>query len=241
MKNFTKVIVHSANGFEEQVDKFVEVEGKKFIDDGTGKPKLDDKQQPIPFVEKKVEKQEAVELDKLSVEELAEKNPHIKKMLEDRKKAEDDAKKAQEEEARKKGDFENLFKQKEGEVTTLKDTLTQKEEQLGKYVESVKLILSEVLKTIPKEKLSLIPEKFSPREKLEYITQNAKLLGANVVVNKDTVIKNEEEPEVTDEDKLRKEIDELMKKGATRTSVDNDQLFQKSAALKKLMAAKGKK
>lgn len=39
--------------------KFVEVDGKKFIDDGTGQPKLDDDGNPTPFVEqKKVESPE---------------------------------------------------------------------------------------------------------------------------------------------------------------------------------------
>jgi hypothetical protein len=36
--------------------KFVEVDGKKFVDDGTGKPKLDDKNEPVLFVEKKDDK-----------------------------------------------------------------------------------------------------------------------------------------------------------------------------------------
>lgn len=32
---------------------YVEVDGQKFVDDGTGSPKLDDNSQPIPFVEEK--------------------------------------------------------------------------------------------------------------------------------------------------------------------------------------------
>jgi hypothetical protein len=34
-------------------EKFIEVDGNKFVDDGTGSAKLDDKGQPIPFIEGK--------------------------------------------------------------------------------------------------------------------------------------------------------------------------------------------
>ncbi len=45
----------AAKDEEKGEQKFVEVEGKKFVDDGTGKPKLDKDGKPEPFVEKKPE------------------------------------------------------------------------------------------------------------------------------------------------------------------------------------------
>lgn len=35
------------------MDKYVEVDGQKFVDDGTGNPKLGEDNQPIPFIEEK--------------------------------------------------------------------------------------------------------------------------------------------------------------------------------------------
>ena len=208
---FTKnvVSVHKFNGFVEPEIKFVEVEGKKFVDDGSGKAKLDDKGQPIPFTENN-QKPEIKDLSNAQLEELAKVNPHVAKLLSDKteadakeaariKKEEDDKRKAAEE----KGEWQSLAQSEKTKREELEGKLAEKEELLGKYKGSVDQVLKEILSTIPKENLGLIPEEFSPRQKLEYIIKNAKTLGAKI-----TNIKGD--------DGIQKNSNELQKRVSSR-------------------------
>lgn len=247
-KIVSEIVLHSVNGNEEQSDKFVEVDGKKFVDDGSGKPKVGEDGKPVPFEEKKAEPPK-VDLANAGLEELAKVNPHVAKMLadqtEEQKKAAEKKKEEEEnqrKEAEKNGEWQKLadeFKKKNEDLTGLLD---QKNEQLGKYVKSVETILAEVLKTIPKENLALVPDKFSPREKLEYITQNAKLLGAKIIGAAGGKIENNDTtPTATDEDKLVAEIDELKKKGGTRTASETELMLEKAKKLKEIRTKKAEK
>jgi hypothetical protein len=232
------VIAHRFNGNIEGDEKFVEVDGQKFVDDGTGKPKVGEDQKPIPFVEKKADDG----ADEKSLEELAKTNPAIAKLLEDKKKAEKDlsdklAKESEERQAQlaKNGEWEKLAKEQEAEIARLKEEDGKKFEIIGKYKGSIKSILDATLATIPKDKIGLIPDSFSEREKLEYITKNAKLLGATIIAVKgDKVEKNEDEPNLGEEDTLRKELGELIKKGSTRTATEDNLMTEKSRKLKEL-------
>ena len=247
------VSLHSLNGHEEDI-KFVEVEGAKFVADekDPAKPKLDDKGEKIPFVEKKPGESDKVDeskLGELTIEELAKLSPAAAKLLEektareaaDKKREADEAAKA-EEDAKKKGEWQKLAEERGVTIETLKKELGTKEEILGKYVGSTKQILAEVMKTIPKENVGLIPESFSPREKLEYITQNAKLLGATIVGSGKggKVDKNDADPNATDEEKLATEIEELRKK-PNKTQTELNVMFEKAQQLKKLQTAKKNK
>lgn len=82
-----------AGGEEGVEEKFVEVDGKKFVDDGSGQPKMGDDGQPIPFTEKFVETPEArkARLDK-QVEQHRKKYPDLYKKPADEKDDEDDKK-----------------------------------------------------------------------------------------------------------------------------------------------------
>lgn len=245
--NKQTVVVHSFNGFAEGEEKFVEVDGKKFVDDGAGKPKVGADGQPIPFEEKKID----VKIEDLSnaqLEELAKVNPHVAKMLSDKKQLEDDiATKQKDEEDRvkkdleSKGEWQRLATERESTIDELKKKLSEKDIMLGKYAGSVETILKEVLATIPKDNQALIPSDYSPRQKLEYITKNAKMLGAKVVVGKDGgVDKNDTQPSATDEEVLINEIDALMKKGASRTSLESQQLRDKGIKLTEIRREKDK-
>ncbi len=262
----TQVVIYSQNGFEDDA-KFVEVDGDKFEADETDetKPKLDDKGEKIPFKpastdppkdetpEEKVIRL-AKEKDeggggKKTLEELAKDNPKLQKLLDDKAKRDKqdvkDKKKAdekKEEIAKKSGEWQNLAEERKADNIELQKKLDQKEDILGKYVTSTKAILKEVMATIPKENKGLIPSNFSPREQLEYITRNAKLLGAKVSGKGGGVGSNDEEPPATDEAKVAAEIAEIKKKAEDAktelTPAEHTKIFDLSKKLKDLRAAK---
>lgn len=239
----SEVKIHAFNGNVEDEVKFVEVDGKKFVDDGSGKAKVGEDGNPVPFEEKKQDVPPVIEkVDEADIETLAKVNPHVARLLADKKKAEDDLQaqavadsQRKQKELEEKGEWQKLAEERAKEIEILKGDLTKASGQLGKYVGSVEAILKDIIATIPKERISLIPADFSPRQKLEYITKNAKLLGAKVAVNSTSegVDKNDDTPNVTDEEKLINEIEELRKK-TTRTAVEDKLMFEKASALKAL-------
>lgn len=240
MKKFLYQVTHSIDGFADE--KFVEVDGKKFASADGKEPTKDDKGQPVPYVEKQAPVAPAFDPSKATLQELAGINPAIKQMLDDQAKAAADAKKKAEEEAGKNGEWEKLATERQGRISELEKELGTKSEIVGKYIESTKKVLDDVIKTIPKERLTLIPESFSPREKLEYIIANAALLGAKVTSAAGSVVPpNDGQPQATEEQKLQNEVNELIKKGATRTVTENNLLWEKSQALKKLQMARQNK
>lgn len=242
----SEVVVHAFNGDVEDAPKFVEVDGKKFVDDGSGKAKLGDDGKPVPFEEKKVEAPKIDNVAEADLEALAKVNPLVAKMLSEKSdaekkladqiKADDDAKRKT---AEKNGEWQKLAEEERQKREKAEADLATKTEQLSKYVGSVESILKDVIATIPKEKLTLIPDGFSPRQKLEYITKNAKLLGAKVAINTtgEKVDGSDGAPAVTDEEKLVKEIEELRKK-TPRTASEDKLMFEKASALKALRAKK---
>jgi hypothetical protein len=232
--------------------KFVEIEGKKVEANDAGEAIKNDKGEFIPFVEDGGKKPDddgkgGNDADK-TLEELAKTNPAVAKLLADKleadKKASDAealASKARQDELAKKGEWEKLAKEQADEIARLKAEDTKKSAILGKYQGSVQSILNEVLKTIPKEKLGLIPEDFSERQKLEYITRNAKLLGATIVAKGDKVDKNDGTPDATEEQTLIKELQALIDKGAKRTQAEDQLMVEKGRKIKELAKARQEK
>lgn len=244
-KTFATIVrIFLRDGFAEE-GKFVEIDGAKFVPDEAdpSKAKVGDDGKPVPFTEKKPETPPATK----SLEELAKDNPEIAALLEkDKKRVEEDEKRAKEQkekeekEAAEKGQWKELAEKRAQELEAEKQKTAQKEEILGKYVGSVKEILAETLKTIPKEKLGLIPDNFSPREKLEYITKNAKLLGAKVGSGAGGGVGgNDDDPPATEEAKVSKELEDLRKK-EKKTEADHEKIFELSKSLKEIRAKAGK-
>lgn len=246
----TKVVLHSINGFEVEV-KTVEVEGKVYVADETDptKPKLGEDKQPILHVDKKVELPDIKDLSKAELADLAKHNPAVAKMLDDNKKRDeadqkraDDAKKKEEDDAAKAGKWQELAEGRGTELATTKATLATKEEQLGKYVETTKVVLAGLMASIPKENQSLIPTDFSPRQQLEYIIKNAKSLGAKVNSIDGKIDKSTTEVTGTEEDKMVARIEELTKKAQakpmTATAVELQELRQLGSKLTTLRRTK---
>lgn len=241
---FTKKVgfsLHSFNGFIEE--KFVEVDGKKFVDDGSGKAKVDDKGVPVPFKEAVPQ----LDLSTADIEALAKVNPKLAKFIADSADASKrlaDIATAEEEKKRKdaeaKGEWQKLADEAMGKQKTAEALVKQKEEQLGKYVETVEKVLSGLIATIPKENVALIPADYSARQKLAYIIENAKLLGAKVAPPVDGVDKSKGAPDATAEGALVAEVDALLKK-KPRTASEDTLLWEKSKQLKELRLANQKK
>jgi len=244
--NVSKNVVHLFNGNADGDEPVaVEVEGKKFVDDGTGKAKLGDDGQPIPFVEKVVV-DKSFDAAKADLEKLGEINPLVAKMLEANKKFGDDIAVKEEEtqkaitkELEEKGEFKTLAETRATEIVEKDKTIAQKDEQLGKYVKTVESILEATLATIPKENISLIPAEFSARQKLEYISQNSKILGAQLTAVKqgEGVDKNDLNANTSEEEVLSVEVDELMKK-PNKTKQELDILYDKSKKLTRIRKAR---
>jgi len=216
----TKVVVHKFNGKEDDV-QFVEIDGKKYIPDDTDKTKakeVDGKKveyvAPVP-----PKKDDAPDLSKMTTEEIANLNPEVKKLLQEKADREAADAKAKQDADLAAGKHEEVIKSKDAEIDKLKKELGTKGEILEKYVGSVKQVLEQVLKDIPKDNIGLIPESFSPREKLEYITKNAKLLGVKVGTGKGGgVPPNEDDPNTTDLQKYQAEFETLQKKEGKKAS-----------------------
>ena len=247
------MIVHNQNGYEEDTDKFVELDGKKFIpdDDDPTKAKVGEDGKPVPFKEddKGDDGKDGKEDDELadkSLEDLAKVNPAVAKMLEDqedakkeKEKEEKEKKDAEDKKAGEDGKWQDLAEERKTKNESLQKDLDKSGEILGKYVNSTKEILKNVIDTIPEENRGLIPEDFSPRQQLEYITKNQKLLGAKVSqAQGGKVGKNDDTPIGTQEEELIKEIDEFTKKARdnTITAAENEIFYEKAKALKELRA-----
>ena len=254
------MIVHGQNGYEEDADKFVEIDGKKFIPDGEDptKAKVGEDGEPVPFKEeeKKGDKGDNGDdnnddLAGKSLEDLAKVNPKVAKILEDQedakknKEKEDKEKKdAEDEKAAKDGKWQELAEERKTKADSLQKDLDKNGEILGKYVNSVKEVLKNVIDTIPEENRGLVPEDFSPRQQLEYITKNQKLLGAKVSqAQGGKILDNDKTPTGTEEEELIKEIGEFQEKSqkGTLTEAESEIFFEKGKKLKELRTKKALK
>ena len=240
MKNTKRVLIHGFNGYAEDGEKFVEVDGKKFESVDGKEPKKDESGNPIPF---KGKEDDTTKIDASSadLETLAKVNPAIAKILADQKELNDKIEKdrlarekAEQEEAEKKGEWQKLAEERQKKLDEVLADNARKGEQLDKYIGSTKKILADTLKTIPEEKRKLIPANYSVREQLEYISENASLLGAKVIAGGGNVPKNDDTPNLTEIQTLTNEVSELMKKGSARTATESQLLFEKSSKLEKL-------
>ncbi|MDF1498528.1 MAG: hypothetical protein P1P85_04220 [Patescibacteria group bacterium] len=256
MKKVSTVIVHNLDGNEKDAEKFVEIDGKKFEQDDKdpAKAKVGEDGNPVPYKEKddKGKNGDGGKKDddvaNKSLEELAKVNPAIAKMLDEKKEMEKkqkekeaEEKKKKDEKAEKNGEWKELAEERKTKAEKLQAELDKNGEILGKYVNSVKAVLENVMETIPEEHRGLVPEDFSPRQKLEYITKNQKLLGAKVSsVKGGKVIDSDKTPSGTEEENLLKEIDKYTKKSreGTLTAAEGEIFYEKAKLLKQIRAKK---
>jgi len=190
------------------------------------------------------------ETEKKSLEDLAKENPELAKLIEERKAlqdkidAEETARKAKEaedaklrdEDAQKKGEWEKLANDRAAKIAELEKEMASKSDHLDKYILTTNTTLENIMQTIPEENRGLIPADYSPRQKLEYITTNAKLLGAKVSEAKGgSVPPNDKQPAGTEEEKLQTEFNELQKKiqDGTATATEKSVYYEKAVALKR--------
>ena len=227
--------------------KFVEIDGKKVEANDAGEAIKNDKNEYIPFVEDGKGADDK-KVDETSIEKLAETNPAVAELLKQKldadKKLSDqeaEASRKRQEDLAKAGEWEKLAKERENEIARLQAEDKKKGELLGKYQGSVNSILAETLKTIPKDKLGLIPEDFSARQKLEYITKNAKLLGATTAIKGDKVEGHDDTPNLSEEQTLQKELQALIDKGGKRTASEDQLMTEKSRKLKEIRQARQNK
>jgi hypothetical protein len=183
-------------------------------------------------------------IGEMAIEELAKANPFVAKMAQDaaeaaqrlaEKEAADEA--ARVDAAQKKGEWQKLaeesgakLKETQGQIASMKKGLDDRDA----LIESM---LKDRLAGIPADRHALIPSEYSAMKKLEYITNNAALLGAEPVQSKGAPIPPNSSIPVTDEAKLISEYNELAGK-QNRTHTENQLMLEKAKQLKELRAKK---
>jgi len=233
------------------MDKYIVIDGVKYEIDPNDKTKakLDADGKPVPYVEQKPEEGK-VDLSKVSIEELRKANPDVAKALQEaedikKRNADDDAKKAEADRKAKEeqGKWQELADEEKAKRVAIEGDLKKNTEVLEKYKGTVNSILENTLKGVPEEKLALIPKDYNPRKKLEYITENSKILGINMSpANKGgEVPPNEKDINLDEESKVMKEYDELLKKGKDRTQSENTKLIELAKKIKEIRLANASK
>lgn len=152
-------------------------------DDPAPEPKPDEDPAPEPKDDgdgKDPKPVEPVDPSGLSLDQLKDLNPEVAKLITE---SEDAHEKLREIEEKREEDAENKMKE-EGKWKELAETekskrkelekeVTKKDALLDSYISTTKNILEGVINKIPEEKKALIPEKFSEKQKLEYIQKNS--------------------------------------------------------------------
>jgi len=129
--------------------------------------------------------------------------------------AERKLKEIEEAEQREKGEYEELANKYKTEAETKDEELKKLSEQRAKDDEVFKTMLEAELENIPEDRRGLIPEDYSDRQKLNYITANREALAAVGGAKKTEKgqPKGDESKAPSDElGQLEAERDELLKK-----------------------------
>lgn len=233
------------------MENFIIIDGVKYAIDPNDSTKalLDADGKQVLYVEPKADDKK-VDLSKVTLEDLKQANPDVAKALQEmedlkasNKKAEDDKAEAERKALEDQGKWQDIAKTEEDKRKKAEADLLKANELLEKNQGTIKTILDATLKDIPEEKRALIPADYSPRRKLEYITENAKILGVNISpANKGgKVDKNDDDLNLDEESKITKEYEELLKKGSTRTPVENQLLIEKAQKIKEIRIANANK
>lgn len=239
-------VVHSLDG---DIDPIV-IDDVKY-EANPDKPEealLGDDGEKVLFKETEVipPKEDETDVSKMSIEDLAKTNPALAKVLEDGETAKKDlATKEQAEKDKKEkkeeddGEWKKLANERKDKIDILEKGNTKKDELIVKYKGSLGKVLENAISQIPEENRGLVPAEFSDRQKLDYISTNAKTLGIKSIVNLgDKKIPDNDETKLgTEEQQLVKELSDLQEK-ENKTPAELDDMFEKSKALKTLRAEK---
>ena len=227
------------------MDKFIVIDGVKYQIDPNDNTKalLGADGKPVLFKEEEGNK---VDLSKFSLDDLKKANPDVAKALQDletlqgeKTQAQKDAEEADRKAKADAGKWQEIADDEKKKREALEGDFNKNKEVLEKYKGTVTSILDSTLKDVPADKLALIPKDYSPRKKLEYITNNAKILGINISpANKGGKIPdNELEVNLDEESKATKEYDELLKKGKERTPIETNKMMELARKIKEIRIA----
>jgi hypothetical protein len=231
------------------MDKYIVIDGVKYQIDPNDKTKalMDADGKPVPYVEAEGAK---VDLSKFTLEDLKKANPDVAKALQDldtlrgeKTQAEKDAEDAKTKQLAEQGKWQEIADVEKKKREVLEGDFNKNKEVLEKYKGTVTSILETTLKDVPAEKLALIPKDYSPRKKLEYITENAKVLGLNISpANKGGKIEpNEVDINLDEESKVAKEFEDLREKGKTRTPAETQKMMDLAKKIKEIRIANASK
>jgi hypothetical protein len=221
----------------------IEKDGNRYVADKDGKV-LEEDGKPVAYDPAK-HKDPDPDLSAFELEALAKANPHVARILQEKQDAEmkakeladaDEAKKQKE--AQEKGEFQKLFEEASGKLKEKDGEVGKYKELVKGYTETIDALLKQMLEQVPKDKQALIPADYSSKKKLEYILANASALGAETVLKKGSDVPPNDKAPATDEAKLVAEIEELQKKGGSRTPTENTLMWEKAKQLKELRAKK---
>ena len=235
--------------------KYIEIDGVKYQIDPNDETKalVDDKGEKVPYKEdddkKDNDTDKKVDLSKISIEELKKSNPEVAKAfsqmdeitakLQEKESKEEEAQRKQKEE---QGKWQELFEEEQNKRKLAEDSANKLKVINEKYDGTIKGILEEQIKSIPEDRRSLIPSDYSARKKLEYITNNAKSLGVVAGGKKGgEVPPNDKDINLDEESKVRKEYEDLLKKGKDRTSIETAQMLELAKKVKEIQKANEEK
>lgn len=230
------------------MEKYIVIDGVKYQIDPNDKTKalMDADGKPVAYVEEEGNK---VDLSKFTLDDLKKANPDVAKAfndLEEMRGKQTEAEKAKEETERKAkedaGKWQEIADDEKKKRLDLEDKFTKNNEVLTKYKETVTSILDNTLKSIPEEKRALIPADYSPRKKLEYITNNAKILGVAMSPNNKggNIPPNEVDVNLDEESKVTKEYQDLVDK-KNRTHIEDAQMLALAKKIKEIRLANASK
>jgi len=239
--------------------KYIIINGVKYKIDPKDRTKAlkNDKGEKIKYVEetedekKKREEKEKekkddkkIDLSKVSLDELKKVNPAVAKLMSsvgDIEKKLTDIEKEKEEKGKKKkekeGKFQELYEDAEAKRKELQNDATKSEAILGKYKSTINKIVEDNLKIIPEDKHALIPQDYSARKKLEYITENAKILGIKAGGKGGKIPNSDDDINLDEESKTQKRFDELKELGAERTPIQNKEYVETGRKIKEIREA----
>jgi len=183
-----------------------------------------------------------IDLETADLEALAAVNPAVAEVLKRQKEAEEAQAAAARQKAEEEGRLKDVIAEQDKKLAELQKKAKDNHELATKYAETVKNLVDETIKKLPEDKRNLVPSDYSPRQKLEYLTANAKWLGISPVGAGDGAVPPSTPPPGDERSQVIADIEALHNKSTdgTITALERELLYEKSKKLKELNAAVAK-